>query len=661
MVLLLLFFLLYVSAHTDDLNHISTITKRSLNKLSGSRQVSIQEAVHEIAGLDLVICSDYLIDVSLGRALYLRKEKDESTTETSPEDGTNQKENYQKDLISSYRNRSITAKNMSLESYFYQVFSKKKFYVSSTTGREKHRILIPKGLNCRPTYPVSYDYAKGMLVMHKPWSKRHPLKDLLDDEKATISTFLMMIQNNQMPYYVMSEFYRAVKYSQQWQYECIAKRIKVNNDINLDDLDNEELGDHIHWEHSRHLSAQNTQKLDDKVGELRVNLGLDHDWTHNEFKGSRCDDRMPPEEYTDYLKDIFYGSRSEGDDEPLLIPTRGIDEEYSLIDLNPEQQMIVISALESVVKFLTNDPTYKPLRATVIGCGGTGKSHIVNTLITLVRKYTRRNDTVRVSAPSGGAAYNVGGCTLHRCLNLAVDNKILAKSLDAEKQAELARKIENMLMLIIDERSMISSLLLGAAERNVRDCAFGQQNQHEVWGGVPVVLVFGDDYQLFPVIEEGAINGYAKSQGLWEQKESKKTPDQQLLINIGNELFINDLTQDVFSLTMNYRSRADPEWAKILDRLRVGCSTEKDAERLLKQYMNHHRSDEAWMQGIEDDPSTIFLYTQNFEKNIKNQEKLVKLSQKDNVPVARLQCKWQSNKNQGQGRTKVYKSHFTHH
>ena len=101
-----------------------------------------------------------------------------------------------------------------------------------------------------------------------------------------------------------------------------------------------------------------------------------------------------------------------------------------------------------------------------------------------------------------------------------------------------------------------------------------------------------------------------------------------------NELFINDLTQDVFNLTMNYRSRADPEWAKILDRLRVGCSTDKDAERLLKQYMNHHRSNEAWMQGIEDDPSTIFLYTQNFEKNIKDREKLVKISQKDNVPVA---------------------------
>lgn len=29
------------------------------------------------------------------------------------------------------------------------------------------------------------------------------------------------------------------------------------------------------------------------------------------------------------------------------------------------------------------------------------------------------------------------------------------------------------------------------------------------------------------------------------------------------------------------------------------------------------------------------------------------------MPVARLQCKWQSNKNQGQGRTRVFKSHFT--
>ncbi len=62
--------------------------------------------------------------------------------------------------------------------------------------------------------------------------------------------------------------------------------------------------------------------------------------------------------------------------------------------------------------------------------------------------------------------------------------------------------------LIIDERSMLSSKVLAAAERNVQHSVYKGQNGGEIWGGVPVVLLFGDDYQLFPVIEEGAIQGY---------------------------------------------------------------------------------------------------------------------------------------------------------
>ena len=68
-------FLFHHSSHENDLSHLSTITKKSLNKLCSSHLVGVQEAVHEIAGLDLVICSDYLTDVSLGRALFLRDNK----------------------------------------------------------------------------------------------------------------------------------------------------------------------------------------------------------------------------------------------------------------------------------------------------------------------------------------------------------------------------------------------------------------------------------------------------------------------------------------------------------------------------------------------------------------------------------------------------------
>jgi len=65
-------------SYDSDLSHIIAVTKKSLNKLSRSCQVSIQEAMHKIAGLDLVVCSDYLTDVSLGKALYLQKDSGKS-------------------------------------------------------------------------------------------------------------------------------------------------------------------------------------------------------------------------------------------------------------------------------------------------------------------------------------------------------------------------------------------------------------------------------------------------------------------------------------------------------------------------------------------------------------------------------------------------------
>jgi hypothetical protein len=52
---------------------------------------------------------------------------------------------------------------------------------------------------------------------------------------------------------------------------------------------------------------------------------------------------------------------------------------------------------------------------------------------------------------------------------------------------------------------MLSSEVLAAAERKVRHSVYKGQNSGEIWGGVPIVLLFGDDYQLFQVIEEGAI------------------------------------------------------------------------------------------------------------------------------------------------------------
>jgi hypothetical protein len=52
----------------------------------------------------------------------------------------------------------------------------------------------------------------------------------------------------------------------------------------------------------------------------------------------------------------------------------------------------------------------------------------------------------------------------------------------------------------------------------------------EIWGGVPVVLLlFGDDYQLFPVIDKGAIQGYSRMNDKLQQTPITRMTSSQLL------------------------------------------------------------------------------------------------------------------------------------
>ncbi len=235
----------------------------------------------------------------------------------------------------------------------------------------------------------------------------------------------------------------------------------------------------------------------------------------------------------------------------------------------------MIAAIDTIVKFLKNNKKYKPLQATVMGCGGTGKSFIINTIISIVRNMTQMNDTIKMGAPSGAAAYNVQGSTLHHLLGISVsrpEEKIIGTALE-----NLQELLNHLLCLIIDERSMLSSKVLAAAERNVRHSVYKGQNSGEIWGGVLVVLLFGDDYQLFPVIKEGAIQEYSKKKLKMPQTPAAKMSASQLLCQRGSYLFTNVMSETVFTLNKNYRVK-NKEFRDLLRRLRTGEPTERDAE-----------------------------------------------------------------------------------
>jgi hypothetical protein len=61
---------------------------------------------------------------------------------------------------------------------------------------------------------------------------------------------------------------------------------------------------------------------------------------------------------------------------------------------------------------------FVPLRLTVCGAAGTGKSFIIDTIVSYMRRMFDDHDVVHVAAPTGMAAFNVPGKTLHRFAGL---------------------------------------------------------------------------------------------------------------------------------------------------------------------------------------------------------------------------------------------------
>ncbi|MFB8386315.1 ATP-dependent RecD-like DNA helicase [Microbacterium sp. NPDC055910] len=126
----------------------------------------------------------------------------------------------------------------------------------------------------------------------------------------------------------------------------------------------------------------------------------------------------------------------------------------------------------------------------VTGRAGTGKSTLLQHLAWSTSKQ------IAVCAPTGVAALNVEGQTIHSLFRLPIG---LIGSSD-EKQTDATRKILNAIeTLVIDEISMVNADLMDAIDRSLR---LARGRRHEPFGGVQIVM-FGDPYQLAPVPPRG--------------------------------------------------------------------------------------------------------------------------------------------------------------
>ncbi|MBQ6438443.1 AAA family ATPase [bacterium] len=140
---------------------------------------------------------------------------------------------------------------------------------------------------------------------------------------------------------------------------------------------------------------------------------------------------------------------------------------------------------------LTNTQTH----AFITGPAGTGKS-------TLLSRYLRQKDEdtgVAVVAPTGVAALNVGGETIHHFFHLRPGDTIHSAHIAAIRTAKagFGDIFQHLDALVIDEISMVRADLFDMMDEFLRTIRRSNQS----FGGVRLIC-FGDLYQLPPVVNE---------------------------------------------------------------------------------------------------------------------------------------------------------------
>ena len=210
--------------------------------------------------------------------------------------------------------------------------------------------------------------------------------------------------------------------------------------------------------------------------------------------------------------------------------------------------MDIILSAEQRALFDVMEGTKQHLFLT--GRAGTGKS----VLLRHFRENTKKR--VVVAAPTGIAALNVQGQTIHSLFRLAPQLQRKGRLAPNSRVCTLLKRIDT---LVIDEISMVRADLLDAIDERLRE-AF---RNNLPFGGVQILL-FGDVYQLPPIVEEGLMPYFeAVHQGYF----------------FFNALVWRETEFKIYELTQVFRQK-DPVFRELLNAVRDGTITDEQLEQL---------------------------------------------------------------------------------
>ena len=463
-------------ARTDEL-------KCQLRKVGSAflthREVSAQEAVYRILSLPMKQLSRSVVFVDTNpKNERIAVLKDNASLTQLQDNDTNM---FQKSLIDRYQHRPQQLSSMCLAEFAATYVVKyerndcdalpaPESDVTSTQitltdnfgkmNKRKQQAVIRFRKYNKETDPSNWYRAK--LMLYYPWF----------DEQAHLLG----------PYATYEEHYRHVK-------TIVQTNENKYTIADIDDIQVDEGGPPEHlWnsiapsteesrmqsmaEGSEQLIEVSQQDLRDNESILTSGPNL-----HVRFESAANQLEIPPDQYREYMR-----------------------------GLNEQQRSIVMfhrDWYKKTVLALKQSKPVEPYHVFLSGPGGVGKSHVIKLvhsdtlkLLKLSGAFEPDDVIALLTAPTGVAAFNINGMTLHSVFLLGRSKYSGFQPLSHDRLNTLRTKLSRLMFVIIDEVSMVGSNMLLEIHKRLQQIK--GVSDDKVFGGVSILAV-GDLYQLPPV------------------------------------------------------------------------------------------------------------------------------------------------------------------
>jgi ATP-dependent DNA helicase PIF1 len=262
--------------------------------------------------------------------------------------------------------------------------------------------------------------------------------------------------------------------------------------------------------------------------------------------------------------------------------------EFNTVQLSEEQEKILELAKNGESFFLT-------------GNAGTGKSVLLVEIIkALKEKYSAR--TVFVTASTGIAGVNIGGCTIHSLTGICSGEasvEDLIKMIKKNKNAYFNWK--NAEAIVIDEISMLSSDIF----TKLNEIAKEIRNDKRPFGGIQLITC-GHFSQLPPVTREGPIQ-FCFESSAWKEVMKKTC-----------------------GLTFCYRQKGDQQLQDILNQVMTNTLSSSNEKLLISRLKSN-------IKNYKEDAKYVSLFPHKDTVNKKNIIEYNKLDGKEE------KYKWNAN------------------